>query len=83
MDDVARDLLSALTDGRCPDCGFAWEGHAWTMLDREAGAVRPDPTVPGSQVPCETCWELRKTLPEDDRPLDVEIRPVRREDFGL
>jgi hypothetical protein len=70
-------LAAAFSMGRCPECGFAWRSGAWIRRDPETGAESPDPTVPGTQVPCPTCKELRATMPEVERPMDLVIVPQR------
>jgi hypothetical protein len=74
---IARDLAAELTGGRCPECGTYWRKTFWIDRSKE-----PPVWVPSGEVyePCETCNELRKTLPKEEIH-HIEIVVHRREDY--
>jgi len=73
---MAEDLATALSDGKCPVCAsyynriiFKFEGGAAQGLND----VVEDDVV---EQMCEMCWELRSTIPEEERP-PIEVIEFR------
>jgi hypothetical protein len=67
--DTARNLAAALSDGECPECGGRWDAFLWIDRTKEPTEYRP-------HKPCETCWKLRATEPDDGGIDIVEIVPT-------